>query len=291
MDAPRLEQYAQPITETFPKPGKNPVEHFGLSGDQVQEFDERGFLAGLELLGADEVEQLKGRLQWICDHLRELKDSLYEVESAWLERPDEVVLHFLGAWRVDELFHDLVFHPGATVPMAQALGVGKLRFWHDQVFFKPPRHAGVVPWHQDYSYWTRTEPACHGTVFIALDDMDVENGCLEYVPGSHHWGLFPAQEFGGDLDALSRSLSAREQAEFQPEPISLRAGQASLHHSHLIHGSRGNDTDLPRRAIVLNYMADGTLSASPDPLLKGVRIVAPGQPVVGAHFPLVLDQL
>ena len=48
-----------------------------------------------------------------------VEPELYEVETSWCERPDEVVLHFLGAWRVDELFHDLIFHPGATTPLAQ----------------------------------------------------------------------------------------------------------------------------------------------------------------------------
>lgn len=60
----------------------------------------------------------------------------------------------------------------------------RLRFWHDQVFAKPPRHPGVVPWHQDYAYWTRTEPACHITLNLLLDDADEENGCLQFVPGS-----------------------------------------------------------------------------------------------------------
>ena len=63
------------------------------------------------------------------------------------------------------------------MPASQLLG-GPVRFWHDQLFCKPAHHGGVVAWHQDYSYWTRTEPMSHLTCWIALDDSDRDNGCL-----------------------------------------------------------------------------------------------------------------
>ena len=66
-----------------------------------------------------------------------------------------------------------------------------VRFWHDQLFCKPSRHGGVVAWHQDYSYWTRTTPMAHLTCWIGLDDTDEHNGCLQYIPGSHKWDLLP----------------------------------------------------------------------------------------------------
>lgn len=284
-----LEQTHGYLTDRFPRIGSG--RRFELSAEQVAEFRERGCLTGLDLLSPEEVEELRARLEAIGSRLDELEPELYEVEAAWRERPDEVVLHFLGAWRVDELFHDLVFHPGVTVPVAQVLGTTRLRFWHDQVFWKPPRHPGVVPWHQDYSYWTRTGPPGHGTMFVALDDMGPENGGLEYVPGTHRWGLLPRQDFGGDLAALEAALTPAQRDAFRPEPVRLRAGQAAMHHPHLVHGSRGNPTDRPRRAVVLNYMVDGTrVTDGSAPLLRGVEPLAAGERVRGAHFPLVLER-
>lgn len=278
------------MVRTFPDAAiRSQRDRFRLEDEQVREFERAGFLAGLELLDDEEVAMLRERLEGVVDRLEELEPQLYEVEAAWLERPGEVVLHFLGAWLVDEVFHDLVSHPGVTVPVAQALGVRRLRFFHDQVFHKPARHPGVVPWHQDYSYWTRTAPAAHATLFITLDDMGPENGGLEYVPGSHRWGLLPPQSFGGDLDALHEHLNEEQRRAFQPQSIRLRAGQAAIHHSHLIHGSRANPSDRPRRAVALNYMAEGTRVANPGPLLRGVPTIPVGEPVAGDHFPLVLD--
>ena len=53
---------------------------------------------------------------------------------------------------------------------SQLLGDRGVRFWHDQLFCKPARHGGIVAWHQDYSYWTRTQPLAHLTCWIGLDE-------------------------------------------------------------------------------------------------------------------------
>ena len=292
MSGAPLETRHHPVTGRFPDARDPQVQRrYELDEARVERFREQGYLTDLELLSRDEVQELGERLDDIGRRLPELLERLYEVEAAWLERPHEVVLHLLGAWMVDELFHDLIFHPGVTVPVAQILGTDRLRFWHDQVFWKPAHHPGVVPWHQDYSYWTRTGPPAHGTMFITLDDMDAENGGLEYVPGSHLWGLLPMQSFGGELDALLPSLDREQRAAFAPVSLELRAGQGSIHHSHLVHGSRANESDRARRAIALNYVADGTLVLDDSaPLLAGVAPIPRGAPLEGTHFPLVLDR-
>lgn len=263
----------------------------GLSPEQREAFVRRGYVSGLDVLTPDEARELRARVEAIGDDLRALEPELYEVERAWLERPGEVVLHFLGAWRVDARFRELVFDPRVATPVADALGCDRLRFWHDQVFWKPARHRGVVPWHQDYAYWTRTGPPGHATLFLALDDMDATNGALEIVPGSHRWGLLPAQDFGGPRDALLEHLTDEQRRAFRPERVELRAGQASIHDAHAIHGSGPNAADRPRRAVVLNYMVDGTrVVDGAQPLLRGVPRIAEGEVVDGPDFPIVLDR-
>lgn len=286
-----LERFHGPLTAAFPSAVTAAErERWRLDPQQVAEFGERGFLSDLPLLSPSEVEELRARLGRIGQRLSGSDGLLYEVESGWRERPDEVVLHFLGAWRVDEWFHDLVFHPGATVRIAQLLGVERLRFWHDQVFWKPARHAGVVPWHQDYSYWTRTAPARHLTMFIALDDMDEQSGALHYVPGSQRWGLLPKVDFGGDLEQLHAHLTPEQRAAFRPEPVRMKAGRAAIHHSHLVHGSFANTADRPRRAVVLNYMHAATRAAGgSQPLLAHVPPIDEGELVDGPFFPIVLN--
>ncbi|HYK88920.1 MAG TPA: phytanoyl-CoA dioxygenase family protein [Acidobacteriota bacterium] len=279
------------LADGFPRASS--VEEFSryeLSQEQVASFADSGFLAGVTILTHDQVTELARRLEIMRTGLHEHMDRLYEVEADYLDRPGEVVFHFLGAWLVDAWFHDIIFSPQVTVPVAQLLGTRRVRFWHDQVFYKPPHHPGVVPWHQDYSYWTRATPPNHITINILLDDSAEENGCVHYVPGSHTWGLLPKVSFGGSMDAVGEALPEHLRAAFKPVAATGKAGQASFHHSHTVHGSFQNASDRPRRAVVLNYMGAKTRCADGSkPLLKGVPVVPEGAIIEGDYFPIVLD--
>ena len=260
-----------------------------LQAEQVEAFERDGFIVGVPVLEADEVAELGARVDHIRTNLAEYEDRLYEVEQAHAERPDEVVCHFLGGWLVDSALRELVFDPRITVPLAQLLGVQRLRFWHDQVFYKPARHPGVVPWHQDYSYWTRTAPPGHVSLILMLDDVDEDNGCVQFVPGSHRWDLLPMLPFDSELDAIHEFLDPAQRAAFRPVPARLRGGCASIHHSHTVHGSYPNRSERPRRALVANYMHPETRCADASaPLLRGVPPLEEGAVIEGDHFPWVL---
>jgi len=175
-----------------------------------------------------------------------------------------------------------------TTKAAQLLGVERLRFWHDQVFYKPARHPGVVTWHQDYSYWTRSVPVGHVTCWIALDDSTEENGCLQYVPGSHRFGLLPKISLTKDMDAVREFLTPEQAAAFEPVPMVVEAGECTFHHPHTVHGSHANRSNRPRRGVVLNFMRPDTRSAEGhEPLLSGVPIIPEGEIIEGDHFPVL----
>lgn len=261
---------------------------FRLSKDQCQRFARDGFLSGIQILDDEGLARVRAAVDEVRARLEELEPQLYEVEQSFAERPEEVVCHFLGGFRVHPELRRLIDLPQVTVPLLQLLGCEGLRFWHDQVFYKPPHHPGAVPWHQDYSYWQRTTPARHITLNLMLDDADADNGCLQFVPGSQRWGLLPRLPFDAPQDAVFEHLDATQRAAFRPQLAPLRAGQASIHHSHTLHGSGPNRSSRPRRAVVLNYMAADTRSAADEPLLRGVPTIPRGEIVRGAAFPLVL---
>ena len=162
---------------------------------------------------------------------------LYEFHANQSGDPDQVLMHCLGHWRLTPAFHDLPFLPRyvsderiltkhsfllvqpdpARLPAAGArqgdwgslLARSGLSFSSScvsdipcvyyKLFCKPARTGGGVAWHQDYSYWTRSTPMQHLTVHLALEDQDTENGCIQYVPGSHRWtrhgGPLPVVDF------------------------------------------------------------------------------------------------
>jgi len=146
----------------------------------------------------------------------------------------------------------------------------------------------VVAWHQDYSYWTRTQPMAHLSCWIGLDDSTRANGCVHYVPGSHRWSLLPKTGLANDMHAIESVLTAEQKKQFQPVPIELKKGECSFHHPLMVHGSYENFTGKPRRATVINVFRDGVLSASNGPPLKGVPAIPAGEKMRGQFFPLLL---
>jgi hypothetical protein len=262
-------------------------DQYRLTNEQIAFFREYGYLADVKLLEEGQVERLKAELDQIMDPGHPLNGLFHEFHSNESSDPDRVLFHALGAWRISAGFHDVLWNPAFAMAASQLLGDKGVRFWHDQLFCKPAKHGGVVAWHQDYSYWTRTSPLQHLTCWVPLDDATVENGCLYYVPKSHNWGLLDKPALAGDMDGLMQHLTDVQKSAFTPVPIQLKAGHATFHHPLMVHGSYANSSPRSRRAFVSNVFADGTQSMSDDELLKGVPVIPAGHRMEGQFFPLL----
>ena len=273
------------LSDIAPGDGGQP---YRLDPEQLDGYRENGFVSGVRLLSDGQVDMLCAELERLLDPKHPGHGLFYEYHSNETSEPDNVLFHALGHWRIEPGFHDLLWNPAMLVPASQ-LVEGAVRFWHDQLFVKPARHGGVVAWHQDYSYWTRTRPMAHLTCFIALDDSDEENGCLQYVPGSHRWPLLPVTGLANDMDAIQTVLTPKQQDEFRVVPANLKRGEASLHHPLTVHGSRENRSARPRRAAVVNVIRDGVRSATDETLLQGVPAIPSGQRMEGRFFPLLYE--
>lgn len=259
---------------------------YRLTPAQLQFYHENGYVSGIRLLSDEQVDQLRDELQQLADPKHPGHHLFYEYHSNESADPTKVLFHALGAWRITPGFHDILWNPAFTVPASQLIG-GAVRFWHDQLFCKPSHHGGVVAWHQDYSYWTRTKPMTHLTCWIGLDDANEENGCVQYIPKSHRWDLLPITGLAGNMEAIREVLTEEQWNAFRPVPIVLRKGEATFHHPLLVHGSFENRSPRQRRAVVINVFADGTRSDSDEPLLQGVPVVPRGALMDGTFFPLL----
>jgi len=279
-----LSRYHHPITDLFSQQS----DSYRLTDEQVNFYRQNGYLAGVKILNDEQLDVLRTELSDLVDPEHPGHELFYEFHANESADPGQILFHALGAWRIKPALHDLLWHPAFVVRAEQLLG-GPVRFWHDQIFYKPARHGGVVIWHQDYSYWTRTTPVAHISCWIGLDDSTLANGCLHYVPGSHRWPLLPRASFANHMDAIVDSLGPEQRAEFKPVAIELKAGECSFHHPMMVHGSYANETAVPRRAVVINAFRDGVVSASDEPLLEGVPVIASGQKIEGQFFPLLSE--
>jgi phytanoyl-CoA dioxygenase PhyH len=282
-----LSQAHAPIGQFVKQPSSaEQWQSYQLSPEQLAGFARDGYVAGVQVLDDQQVDVLRAELEGLMKKAHPANHLFHEYHSNESNDPNAVLFHALGAWRVEPGFHDVLWSPAFLAPAAQLLG-GPVRFWHDQLFCKPAHHGGVVAWHQDYSYWTRTEPMSHLTCWIALDDSDRDNGCLYYVPGSHRWQLLPRTGLAGNMDEIMTVLTPEQKRDFHPIPIELKKGQCTFHHPLMVHGSYENRSERPRRATLINAFRDGVQSAADEPLLQGVPVIPKGRRMEGQFFPLL----
>ncbi|MFN2579259.1 MAG: phytanoyl-CoA dioxygenase family protein [Pyrinomonadaceae bacterium] len=284
-----LSERHQPITGLFELSLRfEEWDQFGLSKQQIDFFHANGYLAGIRVLSEEQIRVLRDELAQVIDPDHPAHDLFYEFHSNESTDPSRVLFHALGAWRITPGFHDLLWNPALLMPASQLLA-GAVRFWHDQLFCKPAHHGGVVAWHQDYSYWTRTQPMAHLSCWIGLDNSTRDNGCVHYVPASHRWNLLPVTGLANDMNAIRDVLTKDQTETFRPVAIELKAGECSFHHPLMVHGSFENRSDGARRGAVINFIRDGVCSASNLPLLQGVPRIPAGEKIQGQFFPLLFD--
>jgi ectoine hydroxylase-related dioxygenase (phytanoyl-CoA dioxygenase family) len=285
-----LSEFHYLLTDLFNKKlSEEQWNEYRLTDEQIRFFNENGYLSNIKLLDEAQIAVLNNELEQVTNAHHPGNALFHEFHSNESSNPDTVLFHALGHWRITKGFHDVLWNPAFLMAASQLLGNKGVRFWHDQLFSKPAHHGGVVAWHQDYSYWTRSVPMQHLTCWVGLDDVSVENGCLLYIPKSHKWGLLDKPELAGDMDGIMAYLTEDQKEEFKPVAIEMKKGYGTFHHPLLLHGSKENRSNNSRRAFVLNVFADGTKSAANEPLLKGIPAVPAGDQLDGQFFPLLYN--
>jgi hypothetical protein len=182
---------------------------------------------------------------------------------------------------------------------ARLMGVENVRLWHDQVISKPGTGDGEatvdsnVAWHQDYGYWQSVSTTNMCTAWVALQDTDLVNGGMRMIVGSHQWGLVEGSNTFGqqDLEKLAQHFIAQTQRDWQDEPVILKAGQVSIHHSLIFHGSGPNRTSQVRMGQVIHMMPGDTVYRAGRQWHPNLVFLGPnaydGQPFSGDYFPQI----
>lgn len=191
--------------------------------------------------------------------LRAVQD---EANRLWAEagkrfRPDQSWLAnalINGVHRDSAVIRDALYRNPLVDVMTQLIGPN-VKAASNQLAFKHPIEGGderVFDWHQDNGYGPLA-PEDNVTVWPALDDTTLENGCLWVIPGSHQDGL---TEHGA---ARESERIARVKNADQAVAVPMHAGEALVFHGSLLHMSRGNHTGSIRRAYFCRYADADTI--------------------------------
>lgn len=211
-------------------------------------YDRRGFAVVHRFLDAAELDELRANLQrYVCQIVPTLPDS----EAFYEDRARPETLKQLNRMGRDAYFHHLMQDAKWTA-LAQGLVGEPVTADQPEWFNKPPKTNHVTPPHQDNYYFCLAPPNVV-TIWVALDDVDAENGCLRYVAGSHLGGFRRHSKskvlgFSQGIDDYSHEDFAREVA------VPLQAGDAVAHHGMTIHRADGNlSVTRQRRSLALVF--------------------------------------
>jgi ectoine hydroxylase-related dioxygenase (phytanoyl-CoA dioxygenase family) len=206
----------------------------GLSDEQCQRYEHDGYLSPLPVFDADEVRDLRARFE----AFEELHESTLRTD-----------LHLLEKWA----WH-AVTDARVVDPVVSLLGPDVL-LWSLNWFIKEPGDGKIVSMHQDANYWG-LQPHDVVTAWIALSPASVATGPMMFVPGSHKGELKVHENTFAANNLLTRGQTINEpDLQARSELAPLAAGEMSLHHVRLVHGSGANTTSDRRIGMVLRFCA------------------------------------
>ena len=154
-----------------------------------------------------------------------------------------------------------VFERRAASIAEQLCGEGMVIDFDQLLAKQPGRDDAVFAWHQDQAYWIDTDDRRTATCWLAVDDSTVENGCMQFLPGSHRQPVRPHHPLHGDRDA-SHTLVTELRDGDEVVPVPIARGDITVHCEGVLHGSGGNTSaDSWRRAYIVAFRSHSTVEA------------------------------
>ena len=253
-----------------------------LTPEQVEQFHINGYLAVHDLLDADEVADLAERADLIAagkaDHIPE---TSIQLERVFREGEREVENQVLSVRKLfnlavyDDLLWGHVTNPKIVDVIADLMGTDDIKLYGDQLFMKPPEIGAAQDWHQDSASWRDILPMDLVTAWTSIDHATTDNGCLNFAPGTHRWGMLTRPR----LEPLLPDLGTDEWPIY---PAPLGPGSVSFHHSLVLHQSNANTSGRRRRGYATHFMR---ASSYKDEEVTDAPKMPPFKQVRGRSFP------
>jgi len=225
-----------------------------VTQEQIDSYQKNGFVVIDEFLTPQELEMWREAVDEAVNN-RGQQRILGRTEA--LSEDDyytNVFVQRVNLWQDNEKVRKLMIDARLGKLAADLAGVEGIRIWHDQALIKQP-WSNPTGWHLDNPYWSfHSRDAI--SIWVALDDATVHNGCLYFLPGTHKLATFDNVNIGHNIGSLFKVYP--EWAKLEAVPAPMKAGSCSFHNGLIAHGAGANMTPGLRRAMTCAYMPDGS---------------------------------
>jgi ectoine hydroxylase-related dioxygenase (phytanoyl-CoA dioxygenase family) len=224
-----------------------------LTAEQIAFFRREGYLTLPAITTAEEVV----RLQAVYDQLFASKAGRAQGDHLDLVTTDEddqtpVLPQILNPSKYAPELANTLLRANAEAIAAQLLGP-EMRFSGEHAILKPPHTPAATPWHQDEAYADPALDHYYVNIWIPLQEATLENGCMQFVPGSHRQEVLPHHPIGNDPRVIGLEVDDPAQVAADAVACPVPAGGATIHHGRTLHYTGPNRSDQPRRAYILMF--------------------------------------
>ena len=235
---------------------------YQLNNDQIQSYRNDGFIVIEDFLTPDELEHWRSAVTTAVKERGGIKIPGKDIKVGEADGINEdadyyakVFDQLLNLWQTSEQVKELMFDQRIGKMAAQLAGVEGIRIWHDQALIKRP-WGNPTAWHLDTPFWSFSDRNAI-SIWIALDNATLENGCLYFIPGSHKQTSFKKITIGRNMDGIFDVYPELKNSKTVAAP--MKAGSCSFHNGLTVHGANANMTNGFRRAMTCAYMPDGNI--------------------------------
>ena len=205
----------------------------------AETYAREGFAAPIDIFSADEIAAIRAEIE--------------AAEAQWGEK-------LTGAGRNNAHYVlpvlDRIAHDPRILDAVETLIGEDILVCGTTLFIKEPETEGFISWHQDARY-IGLEPHNWVTAWLAISDVNEENGCMRMLPGTHKAPLVEHVDTFGENNMLTRGQTVPNVDEAASVPVILKAGQLSLHHPRIVHGSGPNLSDRRRIGFAIQSYIGG----------------------------------
>ena len=230
-----------------------------LTLDQIQHHQNQGWTVVENFLSVDELRELSDAVEFSVRQMGNEKltgEGNEKIKHSQNERNfyDRVFLQRLNLWKISSVVKKYMLDPKLGKMLCDLEGIDGIRVWHDQTLQKGP-WANPSSWHIDVPAWSfHSRHAV--SIWIALDDATIQNGCMYYLSGSHREAVYEKRGgFSPNVGAIFEEYP--EWQESEPVSVVLKKGDAAFHNGLMAHAAGPNMTPRSRRAMTCAYMPDG----------------------------------